>query len=81
MNWQGHLKAGLAGLRLNLDQAFVAVDNNVIGGMQPEARSGARWFGGKKGVEDERLDVSGDARSVVTNVNDNVIVPGIRAQS
>src|SRR5579862_838715 len=74
--WQPDLKAGIAGLRGELDGSAVLLYDS-LDRVEAEAGAFAYSFGGEKGFKDVRLDVGGYSRPVVGNGDDHAAVIGI----
>src|SRR5580704_14468356 len=70
-----HAKAGVPGLRFDLDAASMFLYNS-LDGVEAEAGSLSDGLGGEEGFEDVRFDLRRNPRTVVANLNHNTaIVP------
>ena len=78
--WQPDLKAGVAGLRGELDGSAVFLYDS-LDRVEAEAGAFAYSFGGEEGFKDVRLDVGGYSRPVVGDGDDNAAVVGISSDT
>ena len=78
-NRQRHAEARLSGTGRDLDLTLVLVYDDVVGDVQTQARTDTGRLRGKKGLEDARLKLGGDAGSAVGDLDYNVAVSRVGA--